>query len=134
MLRSAFTPIRRLAALSIAAACLAAIPVAAATPSTSKGQISVAQVMDILDRAPSDGHAAQLLTAYLGGLGETAGIMVSATNASGQPYVTCERSLALDDKLVRSMLKKAAPDKASWGETAATPLIVSALVSRAGCR
>lgn len=113
---------------------LSAAPALAATPSTSTGQISVAQVMDVVSRAGSDGDAAMLLAAYLGGLGETAGVLLSATDAAGKPYVTCERSMALDAKLVSAVLKKAAPDKASWSETAATPLIVSALVSRAGCR
>lgn len=109
------------------------LPAVAATSSTSGGRISVAQVMDILDRAGSDGHAAQLLQAYLGGLGESAGVLISATDATGKPYVTCERSMALDAGLVKKVLAKAAPDKRSWGETAATPLIVNALVTRAGC-
>ena len=113
---------------------LSAMPALAATPSTSSGQISVAQVMDVVSRVDSDANSAMLLAAYLGGLGETAGVLLSATDATGKPYVTCERSMALDAKLVSSVLKKAAPDKASWPETAATPLIVSALVSRAGCR
>ena len=130
MLRS--MPIRRLAATVLLAFAVA--PAMAETPSTSTGRVSVAQVMDALDRAGSDDKAAQLLTAYLAGLGESAGILLSATNAEGKPYVTCERPVALDDKLVRAVLKKAAPDKAIWTETAATPLIVSALVSRAGCR
>jgi hypothetical protein len=113
---------------------LLAAPALAATPSTSTGQISVAQVMDVINRSGSDGDAAMLLAAYLGGLGETAGILLSATDSSGKRYVTCKRSMALDAKLVTAVLKKAAPDKASWTETPATPLIVSALVDRAGCR
>jgi len=133
MLRSAYTPIRRLAAATLLTAAFA-VPAMAETSSTSTGQVSVAQVMDALDRSGSEDKAKQLLTAYLAGLGETAGIMLSATNAEGKPYVTCERAMVLDDKLVRVVLKKAAPDKARWTETAATPLIVSALVSRAGCR
>lgn len=113
---------------------LMAAPALAATPSTSTGQISVAQVMDVIDRSGSDGDAAMLLAAYLGGLGETAGILLSATDSSGKRYVTCERSMALDAGLVTAVLRKAAPDKGSWTETPATPLIVSALVDRAGCR
>lgn len=134
MLRSTFLPIRCLAAATLALAAVAALPAQAAMPSTTTGQISVAQVMDVLERAGNDGDAALLLGAYLGGLGETANVLLSATDAEGKRYVTCERSMALDSGLVRSMLKKAAPDRAVWGETPATPLIVSALVSRAGCR
>lgn len=125
-------PIRRVAVAVLIAFAVA--PAVAETPSTSTGRVSVAQVMDALDRAGSDDQAAQLLTAYLAGVGESAGVLLSATDAKGKPFVTCERPVALDDKLVRTVLKKAAPDKAIWTETPATPLIVSALVSRAGCR
>lgn len=125
-------PIRCLAAISLFA--LAASPTLAATPSTSTGRVSVAQVMDFLDRAGSDGQAALVLTAYLAGVGESAGILLSATNAEGKLYVTCERPVAIDDKFVRGVLKKAAPDKAGWTEMPATQLIISALVNRAGCR
>jgi len=135
MLRALFLPIRHLTATAVlAVAVAAAAPALAAMPSTSTGQISVAQVMDVVGRAGNDGDAALLLGAYLGGLGETANILLSATNAEGKRYVTCERSMALDAGLVMAVLKKAAPDTASWGETPATPLIVSSLVSRAGCR
>lgn len=135
MLHSPFLPVRRLAAAAVfATATIAAAPAMAAVASTSTGQISVAQVMAMLDKAGTDNTAAQVLTAYLGGLGETAGVLVSATSPQGKPYVTCERSMALDAGLVRAVLKKAAPRQGSWGETAATPLIVSALIDRAGCR
>ena len=125
-------PARCLAAVMLFV--LAAAPVQAATPSTSTGRVSVAQVMDFIDRAGSDGQAAMVLTAYLAGVGESAGILLSATNPDGKRYVTCERPVAIDDRFVRSVLKKAVPDKANWTETPATELIVSALVSRAGCR
>jgi hypothetical protein len=109
-------------------------PAIAATASTSKGQISVAQVMEMLDRADTDKHAGQLLYAYLGGVGESAGVLLNATDAKGKPYVTCSKPMALDATLVRDVLSNGAPSAKSWGETAATPLLVNALVSMAGCR
>lgn len=120
-----------LAALLVA---LASAPAMAATPSTSNGQISVAQVMEMLDRADGDKHAGQLVQAYLGGLGESAGVLLSATNANGKAYVPCSKPMALNAGLVRDVLANGAPNRKSWGETAATPLIVNALVSMAGCR
>lgn len=109
-------------------------PAIAATASTSKGQISVAQVMQMLDRAGSDKHAGQLLSAYLGGVGESAGVLLNATDANGKPYVTCSKLMALDAGLVRDVLANGAPNTKNWRETAATPLLVNALVSMAGCR
>jgi hypothetical protein len=109
-------------------------PAIAATASTSKGQISVAQVMQMLDRAGSDKHAGQLLQAYLGGVGESAGVLLNATDANGKPYVTCSKPMALDSGLVRDVLANGAPNTKNWGETAATPLLVNALVDMAGCR
>lgn len=112
----------------------ATAPAIAATASSSKGQISVAQVMQMLDRAGSDKHAGQLLSAYLGGVGESAGVLLNATDAKGKPYVTCSKPMALDAGLVRDVLANGAPNTKSWGETAATPLLVNALVNMAGCR
>lgn len=42
--------------------------------------------------------------------------------------------MALDAATVRKALTKAVPDGSDWAETPATPVIVSALVTRAGCR
>lgn len=112
----------------------ATAPAMAATASTSKGQISVAQVMQMLDRAGSDKQAGQLLSAYLGGVGEAAGVLLNAADARGKRYVTCSKPMALDAGLVRDVLANGAPNTKSWGETAATPLLVNALVDMAGCR
>ena len=122
--------------LSLLALLLVAVtaPAIAATSSTSKGQISVAQVMQMLDRAGSDPHAGQLLQAYLGGVGESAGVLLNATDAKGKPYVSCSKPMALNAGLVRDVLANGAPNAKSWGETAATPLLVNALVSMADCR
>lgn len=110
------------------------VPAMAATASTSKGQISVAQVMQMLDRAGSDKYAGQLLSAYLGGVGESAGVLLNAADSKGKRYVTCSKPMALDAGLVRDVLANGAPNTKSWGETAATPLLVNALVDMAGCR
>ncbi len=123
----------RLPLLAILFAAVAA-PAIAATSSTSNGQISVAQVMQMLDRADGDKQAGQLLQAYLGGLGESAGVLLNATDAKGKPYVTCSKPMSLNSGMVRDVLANGAPDKRNWGETAATPLLVNALVSMAGCR
>lgn len=123
----------RLPLLAILFAAVAA-PAIAATSSTSNGQISVAQVMQMLDRADGDKQAGQLLQAYLGGLGESAGVLLNATDAKGKPYVTCSKPMSLNSGMVRDVLANGAPDKQNWGETAATPLLVNALVSMAGCR
>jgi len=122
--------------LSLLALLLVAVtaPAIAATSSTSKGQISVAQVMQMLDRARSDQHAGQLLQAYLGGVGESAGVLLNATDAKGKPYVSCSKPMALNAGLVSDVLANGAPNAKSWGETAATPLLVNALVSMADCR
>lgn len=53
-----------------------------AEPSTSRGQISVAQVKVMLDQSLTNPIARQVLTAYLSGAGETAGWLVDA--ATGQ--------------------------------------------------
>ncbi|MGV3490717.1 MAG: chlorophyllide reductase [Devosia sp.] len=123
-------------------ACLVAItgfPFAAATAhaataSTAQGHISVAQVMAMLDQAESNSTAAQVLQAYLGGVGESTGVLVNATDQQGRLYVTCERALSFDVASTRKALEDAVPDKSAWAETAATPVLVSALVTRARCR
>ncbi|MCC8978242.1 hypothetical protein H8A92_05230, partial [Bradyrhizobium sp. 10BB] len=49
-----------------------------AQPSTSHGQISVAQVRAMLDQAATNPTARQTLTAYLAGTGEAAGWLLDA--------------------------------------------------------
>lgn len=106
-------------------------PLAFAAPSTSRGQISVAQVMEMLDKAPNETTARQVLTAYLAGVGETAGAL--ADDAGEAAPAACKTRLSLSDKTARKALEAEA-DKASWSDTPATPLIVRDMVSRAGCR
>lgn len=103
------------------------VVLAQAAPSTSRGQISVAQVIQMLDKAPADRVAEQVLTAYLAGVGEAAGIAVDIGRAS------CAKTLNLTADHVRQAVRTAAgkPDAA---EVAATPLIVRDMLERAKCK
>ncbi len=105
-------------------------PLALATPSTSHGQISVAQVMEMLEKAAHENTARQVLTAYLAGVGETAVALVD--DASETASFACKMQLSLSDRTARKALETLV-DKASWAEAPATPLIVRDMVSRAGC-
>lgn len=106
--------------------------VLSAEPSTSRGQISVAQAMTILDQAATNPAARQTLTAYLAGTGETAGWLLDVATDQGLLRHPCTRRLSLDDKSARQALGSTAPGLAA--ETAATPLIVADMLKRAGCR
>jgi len=98
-----------------------------AQPSTSRGQISVAQVRAMLDQAATNPTARQTLTAYLAGTGEAAGWLLDA--ARGRP--PCTRRLTLDAQQARDAIASAAATAAA--ETPATPLIVRDMLQRAGC-
>lgn len=105
----------------------AASSASSATPSTSHGQISVAQVMQMLAKAPTDKTAQQVLTAYLAGVGEAVGVAASIGDA------TCRVSMGLNADNVRQALKAAAAGQ-NPAEAPATPLIVKDMLNRAGCR
>lgn len=98
-----------------------------AAPSTSGGLISVAQVTEILKKAPTDRTAQQVLTAYLAGVGEAASVVVSMGNG------TCRTSLSLSAGNVDQALRSAAGGS-DTAETPATPLIVRDMLNRAGCK
>ncbi|MGU3493869.1 chlorophyllide reductase [Xanthobacteraceae bacterium A53D] len=111
-----------------ALACVLLLSVPAhAAPSTAQGRISVPQVIQMLDSAPSDRTAHQVLTAYLSGVGEAAGAVVDMGRAS------CRQPLGLSAADVRAAIGPAAgrPDAT---QVPATPLIVQAMLERAGCR
>lgn len=101
---------------------------AQAAPSTSRGEISVAQVMEMLDKASKEATARQVLVAYLAGVGETAGILIKAAG----PRAACQGPLSLDGRIANQALK-AAIRQGNTGEVAATPLIVDEMIKRAGC-
>lgn len=118
---------RRFITLATATTVFAVVSPVSAAPSTSQGQISVAQVIQMLDMAPGDRTAQQVLVAYLAGAGEAASIVV---HMSG---VSCKLTPSLNTVDVRHAINAAAarPDSA---ETPATPLIVRNMLDRAGCR
>lgn len=111
---------------------LSATP-ALAAPTTSTGRISVTQVMEMVQRARSDATARNTIVAYLAGLGETAGLMVSEAVARGATPIKCTSSFNLSEDVAVAALSAGAPDTASWAETPATPIILADLFARAGC-
>jgi hypothetical protein len=116
-------------ALFAAMTCLSSPSIAA--PSTAQGQVSVAQVIEMLDKAPADRVARQVLTAYLSGLGETAGVLLTAGNYA--KLARCSKPLSLSDSQARQALAAASRRK-DRNEIAATPLLLSDMIKRAGCR
>lgn len=113
-------------ALIIGAAAVILTTPSRAAPSTSRGQISVAQVLQMLEKSPTDQTARQVLTAYLAGVGEATSAVTSIGGA------TCRAPLSLNADNARQALKTiAARDMA---ETPATALIVKDLLNRAGCK
>ena len=119
---------RDIAITLLFAAALAAAPsTVTAAPSTSQGQVSVTQVMEMLDKAPAERTAQQVLTAYLAGVGETAAAMVRLGST------VCRAPLGLSTATVRQAIRGAAAGEDA-GETAATPLIIRDMLDRADCR
>lgn len=102
-----------------------------AAPSTAQGQVSVAQVVEMLDKAPAERVARQVLTAYLSGLGEAAGVLLTAR--SDAKLARCSKPLSLSDSQARQALAAASRRK-DRNEIAATPLLLSDMIKRAGCR
>ena len=93
----------------------------------------MAQVRELLDQAETNTAARQVLTAYLAGAGETAGILIDTAVNRGVSLAACKHRLSLDQNAVRRALESAAPNSRVWRETAATPLIVRDMVRRAEC-
>lgn len=122
-----------LPALALLLAASAMTPAHAAS-STSKGQISVAQVLEMITRAQSDAGARTTVIAYLAGVGEATGLMMSEAQARGAAPVHCSNAFNLDESVAVAALSAAAPDEAQWSETAATPIIIADMFNRAGCR
>lgn len=106
---------------------------ATAAPTTSTGQVSVAQLVEALHGAAADPVKAQVLTAYLAGLGETVGIML-AGSANYGAKISCQRAIAVDSKLVEAAIKRVGGGEPAYAETAASPILVAELLDRAGCR
>lgn len=123
----------RIASIAVLVSIALLTPATAAS-STPHGQVSVEQVMEAIEAASAKPEAAQLLTAYLAGIGETAGILTASTDKSGHRFVTCDRPLAIDGASILAALKSAAPDRKTWTATPATPIIVASVIDRAGCK
>lgn len=81
----------------------------------------------MLDEAPADRTAQQILTAYLAGVGEAASAVL---HRSG---VSCKAAASLSAGDVRHAIGAAAAGS-DPAETPATPLIVQDMLDRAGCR
>ncbi|MBN9217014.1 MAG: chlorophyllide reductase [Mesorhizobium sp.] len=123
----------RIALATIAALVAAMTPFAAAAlPSTATGQISVGQVIEMIDKADASQTARQTLVAYIAGVGETAGAI--ADTAKGSRVISCRKAFSLDTASVRAALETGAPRQGDWAQTPATPLIVADMLKRAGCR
>lgn len=117
------------AALALAL-CLS--PAAQAASSTPDGRISVQQVIEMLERAPTDPVASQLLTAYLAGVGETAASMLEF--AADTPLGVCEGRMQLSAAAARKAFDAGAGTPSDWQHTAATPVLLDDMLRRANCR
>ncbi|SHO66036.1 hypothetical protein SAMN02745172_02686 [Pseudoxanthobacter soli DSM 19599] len=104
---------------------------AQATPSTPTGAISVAQVVELIERAPTDNAARNAAMAYLAGVGETTGLLVAEAGRRSSIRMTCSRPLGISSDAALAAFART--DKATWGKTAATPILVEDMLSRAGC-
>lgn len=119
--------------LSVLVLLALSVAPAMAAPTTSTGRISVTQVMEMVQRARSDATARNTIVAYLAGVGETAGLMVSEAVVRGAKPLKCTNSFNLSEDVALAALSAGAPDTASWAETPATPIILADLFARAGC-
>ncbi len=105
---------------------------AEATPTTPAGEISVAQVVDLIQRSPKDTAARNAAIAYLAGVGETTGLLVAEAERRSSVSITCARPLGISSVAAFAVLSRT--DKATWTKTAATPILVEDMLNRAGCR
>ena len=110
---------RILAVIAVAFAAPSAASYGAA--STSAGQVSVDQIMQMLERSPSDPIAGQVALAYFAGVGETAAMIVEISD------LRCRSPLGLDRDSILAALAGAD------GAVRATPIIVRDMFRRAGC-
>lgn len=126
-------PFARIVIAIAGTVALSILPNAAfALPSTAKGQISVAQVMEMMAKADSSTVAKQVLIAYVAGVGESAGVVLDTMGKNAS--VSCRQAFSLDTASLRTALENGAPKQQSWAQTPATPLIVADMIKRAGCR
>lgn len=102
-----------------------------AASSTSNGQVSVAQVVDMIDKSASDGTSRNISIAYLSGVGEAAGLLIQEAAKRGIS-LQCSGRLELSASHALNAVKTST-DESQWQEMAATPIIVADMLARAGC-
>lgn len=105
---------------------------AQAASSTNAGEISVAQVVDLVQRSSHDTAARNAAMAYLAGVGEATGVVVAEAGKRGPAPLACARPLGMSSEAALAALSRT--DKAQWGQTAATPILVGDMLLRADCR
>lgn len=115
-----------------AVACLGFTLTAKAMPSTAAGEISVAQVVDLIQRSSTDNAARNAAMAYLAGVGEATSLLIKEAGVRTAGKITCARPLGISSDAALSALSQT--DKALWKQTAATPILVDDMMGRAGCR
>ncbi len=114
-------------ALALAVASSFASVSSAAPP---PGPITVKQVLDLFDTIDTDQEAGKLLFAYLSGIGETTGVLISEARKTGA-YAGCSGPLSLDGTSVEAALRASGGDSAT---RPATPVIVADMLARASCQ
>ncbi len=119
------------AVLSFSLALGLAVP-AQATPSTPTGAISVAQVVELIQRAPKDNAARNAAMAYLAGVGEATGMLVEEAARRSSGSITCSSPISISSAAALAALARTG--QAQWEKTAATPILVEDMLTRAGCR
>ena len=105
---------------------------AQAAPSTRDGEISVAQVAELIQRSSSDNAARNAAMAYLAGVGETTGLLIAEAERRTPGSITCTAPLGISSDTAFAALSRM--DRGKWGQTAATPILVNDMLSRAGYR
>lgn len=121
-----------LALLATGLAIIAGTAVKAA-PTTSNGQISVAQVIEMVDLSKVDASARNAVIAYLAGVGEATGLLFAEGRNHGSTF-NCSQTINLSEEVAVAALNAAAPDRSAWAETPATPIIIADMFARGGCK
>lgn len=111
--------------LSLVLVIVAATGTAQAQSDQAGATLSVAQVVQMLDQAPRNPVAHQVLVAYLAGVGEAAGVMIDMAKTP------CKQPLSLSAEDVKRVMASVSVGKSA--ATSATPLIVCEMIARARC-
>lgn len=115
----------------IVLACLGLGSPVKAASTTSAGEISIAQVADLIQRSAADNAARNAAIAYLAGVGEATGLLIKEAGGRATGSITCARPLGISSESALAALSRT--DKDKWGETAATPILVGDMLARASC-